>query len=199
MCRIHAKNGIFRGVFFIFTQISRGLEDIMNINPIKTNADYEATLKEIERLWESKPGTPAGDKLDILVTLVERYEQIHYPIDPPDPVEAIKFRMEQQGLTRRDLAPLMGGKNRVSEVLNRRRSLSRTMILKLHESLKIPYESLINSSEYSHKKRGISLALTVAESKQNYGTAGRKVKQPQAKRGERSARIPHLAVDSAQK
>ena len=114
------------------------------IKPIRSEPDYEAALSEIERLWGSKAGTPQGDRLDVLATLIEAYEVEHYPIDPPDPIEAIKFRMEQQGLTPRDLEPYIGSSGRVSEVLNRRRSLSLVMIKRLHDGLRIPYESLLS-------------------------------------------------------
>jgi HTH-type transcriptional regulator/antitoxin HigA len=115
----------------------------MDIKPIKTDADYRAALKEIEMLMVAEPDTPEGEKLDILVTLVEAYEQKHYPLDLPDPVEAIKFEMEQKGLTVKDLEPMIGKSNRVYEVLNHKRSLTLKMIWRLHEQLGIPAESLI--------------------------------------------------------
>jgi HTH-type transcriptional regulator/antitoxin HigA len=114
-----------------------------DIKPIRTNKDYEAALAEVERLWGSKSGTPDGDRLDVLATLIDAYEVVHYPIDPPDPIEAIKFRMEQQGLTRKDLEPLIGTRTRVAEVLNRKRNLSIGMIRRLHEGLGISAEVLI--------------------------------------------------------
>ena len=116
----------------------------MEIRPIKTESDYEATLAEIEKLWESGPDTPESDRLDILVTLVEAYETKHYPIDPPDPVDAIKFRMEQMGLTDKDLGQYMGGRGRVTKILNRQLPLSLDMIRKLHKNLGIPAEVLIS-------------------------------------------------------
>jgi HTH-type transcriptional regulator/antitoxin HigA len=115
----------------------------MDINPIKTDADYRAALTEIETLMMAEPDTQGGEKLDVLVTLVEAYEQKHYPLDLPDPVEAIKFEMEQKGLTVKDLEPMIGKSNRVYEVLNRNRSLTLKMIWRLHEQLGIPAESLI--------------------------------------------------------
>ena len=115
----------------------------MDIQPIRTEKDYDRALAEVERLWGAKQGTPDGDKLDILIVLVEDYENKHHPIDSPDPIEAIKFRMEQMGLTRRDLEPYLGSRGRVSEVLNRQRGLSLNMIRKLHKGLAIPLESLI--------------------------------------------------------
>lgn len=115
----------------------------MEIRPIKTEADYETTLKEIEGLMSATTGSPDGDRLDVLVTLVEAYEREHYPIDFPDPVEAIKFRMEQQGLTVEDLVPVIGRKNRVYEILARKRPLTLRMIEGLHETFSIPAESLL--------------------------------------------------------
>lgn len=117
----------------------------MEIRPVHTEADYKSALKEISRLMESDPeqGTPDGDRLDVLATLVQAYEAKHYPIDLPDPVEAIKFRMEQGGLTPKDLEPMIGKRNRVYEVLNRKRGLTLPMIWRLHTELGIPAESLI--------------------------------------------------------
>ena len=114
-----------------------------NLKPIRTKADYEAALAAIERLWGARAGTPQGDRLDILATLVDAYENEHYPMDPPDAIEAIKFRMEQQGLNRKDLADILGSRTRVAEVLNRRRGLSINMIRRLHEKLGISVEVLI--------------------------------------------------------
>ena len=115
----------------------------MDIKPIRTKRDYRAALKEIESLMVAKAGTPAGERLDILATLVEAYEKQHFPMELPDAVEAIKFRMEQQGLTRKDLQPLIGTRTRVAEVLNRKRSLSIEMIRRLHQALGISAEVLI--------------------------------------------------------
>lgn len=115
----------------------------MEIKPIRTEADYKAALKEIEGLMAAEPESPEGERLDVLVTLVEAYERKHYPMDLPDPVEAIKFIMDQRGLTVKDLEPMIGRPNRVYEVLNRRRSLTIKMIWKLNRELGIPAESLI--------------------------------------------------------
>ena len=115
----------------------------MEIHPIKTETDYDAALAEIDRLWGSTEGSPDGDRLDVLLVLVESYEAKHHAIAPPDPIEAIKFRMEQMNLTRKDLEPLIGPRGRVAEVINRRRPLSLPMIRKLHQALHIPLESLI--------------------------------------------------------
>ena len=120
----------------------------MDIKPIKTQADYEAALQEIEALFEAKPGTAAGDRLEILSTLVEAYEEQHYPIPTPDPIETIRYYMESRGLSRRDLEPYVGSRARVSEVLNKKRPLSLTMIRNLHQGLGIPAEVLIQPYEY---------------------------------------------------
>lgn len=115
----------------------------MDIKTLKTRADYRAALKEIEKLMGAKSNTPAGDRLDLLVTLVEAYEAKHYPLDLPDPVEAIKFHLEQKGLTPKDLEPMIGRVNRVYEILARKRPLTLKMIWRLHKDLGIPAESLI--------------------------------------------------------
>ena len=120
----------------------------MEIKPIRTKADHRAALKEIEPLMSARAGTPEGERLDVLVTLVEAYEKKHYRFDLPDPVEAIKFRMEQSGLAPKDLVPMIGQINRVYEVLNRKRPLTLQMIRRLHRDLGIPAESLIRESEH---------------------------------------------------
>ncbi|CAN7504708.1 helix-turn-helix domain-containing protein [Paracoccus sp. TD-10] len=118
------------------------------LKPIRTEADYDAALAEVERLWGAKSGTPDGDRLDVLATLIEVYEAKNYPMDPPDPIEAIRFRMEQQGLTRKDLEPMIGPRNRVADVLNRKRGLSIEMIRQLHDHLGISAEVLIRPSRF---------------------------------------------------
>ena len=115
----------------------------MRIKPIKTERDYRRALKEIDNLWDAKPNTSMGDRLDVLVTLVEAYEQKHYKVDPPDPIEAIKFRMEQLNLKPSDLAKILGGRSRVSEVLNKKRKLTVEMMRSLRKHLAIPAESLL--------------------------------------------------------
>jgi HTH-type transcriptional regulator/antitoxin HigA len=115
----------------------------MRIQPIKTEADYRMALTEIERLMNSAPGTQSGDRLEVITTLVEHYEAAHEPIDPPDPIEALKYYMESRGLKRHDLAPYLGSRARVAEVLNRRRPLSIDMIRKLNEGLGISADILI--------------------------------------------------------
>ena len=117
-----------------------------DVKPIRSEADYEAAMVEVERLWGAKSGTPRGDRLDVLATLIDAWEGEHHPMDPPDPIEAIKFRMEQQNLTRKDLEGILGTRTRVAEVLNRRRGLSINMIRRLHKELGIPAEVLIRSS-----------------------------------------------------
>ena len=114
----------------------------MNIKPIKNEEDYIQTLNYIERLMDAKPNTPQMDELEVLTTLVEAYEEQHYNIDAPDPIEAIKFRMEQEGLKQKDLVSIVGSKSRVSEILNRKRKLTIEMIRNLHNQLHIPVESL---------------------------------------------------------
>lgn len=126
----------------------------MDIKPIKTNADYRAALKEIETLMMAKLNSPEGEKLDVLVILVEAYERKHYPLDLPDPVEAIKFEMEQKGLTVKDLEPMIGKSNRVYEILNHKRSLTLKMIWRLHEQLGIPAESLIKQPNAHQSRHG---------------------------------------------
>ena len=115
----------------------------MNLKPIKNKTHYNQALKRINELWGAKRNTEKGDELDVLLLLVEKYEEEHYPIPPSDPVEAIKFLMEQKGLTRKDLEPYLGTRARVSEVLNKKRNLTLPMIKKLHEGLNIPYNCLI--------------------------------------------------------
>ncbi|MFA7299048.1 MAG: transcriptional regulator [Sideroxydans sp.] len=120
----------------------------MDIKPIKTKADYRAVLKEIEGLMTVGANTPEGERLDVLVTLAEAYERRHYPMELPDPIEAIKFRMENLGLKPKDLQPMIGGLNRVYEVLNHTRPLTLSMIRRLHEGLGIPAECLIKPSQH---------------------------------------------------
>lgn len=114
-----------------------------DIKPLRTRADHKAALKEIERLWGAPLGTTKGDRLDVLTTLVEAYEAKHFPMEAPDPVSAIHFRMEQQGLTRKDLEGLIGTRARIAEVLSGKRALSIAMIRKLNKELNIPAEALI--------------------------------------------------------
>jgi len=124
----------------------------MNITPIKTAEDHQNALARIDELWDAKPNTEAADELDILVTLVEAYEEAQYRIEAPDPVEAIKFRMEQEGLSDADLVPFLGQRSRVSEVLNRKRRLTLPMIRRLHTELHIPLECLVSDYELDSAK-----------------------------------------------
>ncbi len=117
----------------------------MNIKPIRSDEDLHSAFRRLETVFQAEEGTIDADEMEILVTLIEAYEQKHYPITPADPVDAIKFRMEQQGLTQKDLEPFIGPSGRVSEVLNRKRRLSLSMVKRLHEGLKIPYESLLSA------------------------------------------------------
>lgn len=117
-----------------------------DIRPIRTESDYADALSEVEILWGSKGGTPEGDRLDVLATLIDAYESERFPMDAPDPVVAIKFRMEQQGLKRKDLEGIIGSRARIAEVLDRKRGLSIAMIRKLHSELGIPAEVLIRPS-----------------------------------------------------
>ena len=119
----------------------------MKIKPIRTKTDYRKALNEVESLMDARAGTPEGEQLDVLATLVEAYERKHFPMDLPDAVEAIKFRMEQSGLAPKDLVPMIGQLNRVYEILNRRRPLTLKMVWRLHRELRIPAESLIKQDE----------------------------------------------------
>jgi HTH-type transcriptional regulator/antitoxin HigA len=118
----------------------------MNIKPIRNDDDLRDAFKCLERVYQAPEGTPEADEMEILVTLIEAYEHKHFPIGAVDPVEAIKFRMEQQGLTPKDLEPFIGSSGRVSEVLNHKRRLSLQMVKRLHHGLHIPYESLLSAA-----------------------------------------------------
>ncbi|MGZ3929925.1 MAG: helix-turn-helix domain-containing protein [Bacteroidia bacterium] len=117
----------------------------MNIKLIKTEKDYQKALARLEEIFDSRPGTPEGDELDILALLIERYEDEHYPIEAPDPIEAIKFRMEQMGYRQKDLEKIIGHKGHVSEILNRKRKLTLAMVRSLHEKLNIPLSALVQA------------------------------------------------------
>lgn len=125
----------------------------MHLKPIKTRADHAAALKEIERLWGAEEGTPDGDRLEILTTLVEAYEEAHFPMDMPDPIEAIKFRLEQQGQDKSALVGVIGNRTRVYEVLRRDRALSLNMIRQLNKRFHIPAEVLIRPVRMRRKKQ----------------------------------------------
>lgn len=126
------------------------------IKPIRTEADYDWALAEIDRLMDAEPETQDGDRLDVLVTLVEAYEAQHWRIDPPDPIAAIKLRMQQRGFTRQDLEKVLGSKSRVSEVLSRKRPLTLEMIRRLHTLWGIPAESLIQPTTQKRQSKHIS-------------------------------------------
>jgi HTH-type transcriptional regulator / antitoxin HigA len=119
----------------------------MEIRPIKTDADYQAVLEEVERLWAADPGTPDGDRVEVLTTLIEAYETEHHPISAPDPISAILFMLEQKGLTRHDLEPAIGSRGRVSEILNRKRPLTLPMVRALSALLDIPADVLVQPYE----------------------------------------------------
>lgn len=118
----------------------------VTVRPVRTETDYDAALRDINALMDARPGTPDGDRLDVLVTLVQAYEARNHPVAPPDPVDAIRFRMEQSGLTPRDLEPYIGSRARVSEVLNRRRALTLPMIRRLADGLGIAAEVLVREA-----------------------------------------------------
>lgn len=118
----------------------------MPIKPIRNDHDLQAAFQRLELIFQAEEGTPENDEMEVLVTLIEAYENQHYPIAPPDPIEAITFRMEQNGLTRQDLEPLLGSSGRVSEILNRKRKLSLKMMKNLHDTLNISYESLMSQT-----------------------------------------------------
>jgi HTH-type transcriptional regulator / antitoxin HigA len=122
---------------------------VSNIKPIRTSKVHASAMKEVESLWGAKSGTPKGDRLDVLATLIDAWEAIHYPMDPPDPIEAIKFRMEQQGLTRKDLEGIIGTHARIAEVLSGKRELSIAMIRRLNEQLGIRADILIKPAKKS--------------------------------------------------
>lgn len=124
----------------------------MDINPIKTEQDYQAALEEIARLMDAPLNTPEGDRLDILATLVDAWEEKHCPIEEPDPIEAIEHRMEALGMNRKDLEAMLGGRNRVSEVLSRKRPLTIQMIRRLSEKMQIPAGVLIRSYKTSNQR-----------------------------------------------
>ncbi len=118
----------------------------MNIKPIRNDDDLRAAFKRLDKVFHAQEGTTEEDEMEILVTLIEAYEHKHFPISVADPIDAIKFRMEQQGLTQKDLEPYIGSSGRVSEILNHKRRLSLKMVKQLHDGLHIPYESLLSAA-----------------------------------------------------
>jgi HTH-type transcriptional regulator/antitoxin HigA len=139
----------------------------MPIKPIKTEKDHKDALRRIEALWDAEPNTRKGDELSVLILLVDNYENEHHKILPPDPIEAIKFRMEQMGLKKTDLAKILGGRNRATEILNRKRGLSVRMMRTLHSELDIPLESLVAepAPEYAISKTVEGTPMEKAKSK----------------------------------
>jgi len=135
---------------------------MMTIRPIRNEEDYETALEEIETLWNATPNSPKADRLDVLVLLVEAYEEEHYPIPPPDPIDMILHVMDARGLTRRDMEPYLGTRARVSEILNRRRPLTLTMIRRLQRGLGIPADILVQPYALQPSHRPTSAALDVA-------------------------------------
>jgi HTH-type transcriptional regulator/antitoxin HigA len=128
----------------------------ITVRPIRSEEDYEAALSAIDALMDASPGTAEGDRLDVLVTLVEAYEDRHWPIDTPDPVDAIRIRMEQKNLRRRDLEPMIGSRARVSEILSRKRALTLPMIRRLSEGLDLDAAILIREAPRPHRRRNAS-------------------------------------------
>jgi HTH-type transcriptional regulator/antitoxin HigA len=140
-------------------------EDTVMVRPVRTERDYEHALKEIGRLMTARPGTPAGDHLDVLSTLVEAYEAEHYPIEAPDPIALIEFAMEQRGASRADLEPIIGRRGRVSEVLSKRRPLTLAMIRKLNENWCLPTDVLVQS--YALRQTGSRKAVARKSSRRH--------------------------------
>jgi HTH-type transcriptional regulator/antitoxin HigA len=135
---------------------------MITIKPIRNEEDYETTLEEIEAHWEAAPGTPEADRLDLLMMLVEAYEEEHHPIPPPDPIEMILHVMDARGLTRRDMEAYLGTRARVSEILNRRRPLSLAMIRKLQAGLGIPADILVQPYALQNSRHPTSATLSAA-------------------------------------
>jgi HTH-type transcriptional regulator / antitoxin HigA len=153
----------------------------VTVRPVRTEAEYDEALRDIDAVMDARPGTPDGDRLEVLVTLVQAYEARHHPVPPPDPVEAIRFRMEQAGLTPRDLEPYIGSRARVSEVLNRRRALTLPMIRRLAEGLQLAVEVLVRESPpVTQRKRRTRATTTIAATGAGRGTrtASKAAKQP---------------------
>jgi HTH-type transcriptional regulator/antitoxin HigA len=145
----------------------------MGIRPIRDDKDYDNALAEIERLFDAQPGTPQGDRLEVLSILVQAYEDRHYPVPLPDSIEAIQYHMESRGLSRRDLEPYIGTRARVSEILNRRRPLTLRMIQKLEAGLGIPAEVLIQPYELANGDVGCTQPMGGALSETNEAIVAR--------------------------
>lgn len=135
----------------------------MEIKPIKSETDHKQALERVNQLWKAEPGTPEGDELEVLLTLIESYESRAFPIEPADPVEAIKFRMDQLELDAADLVPLLGQRSRVSEILNKKRKLTISMIRKLHKNLSIPLDCLVKDYALRSDRLSRSSRKAIAE------------------------------------
>ena len=144
----------------------------MDIYPIKTEADYQVALAEIQSLFDAAPNTPQGDKLEVLATLVEAYEEKHFPIPAPDPIEAVRYFMDSRGLTRKDLEPYIGNRARVSEVLNRKRPLTLRMIQRLHNTLGVPADMLLKPYQASRRPANKALPGTARPHSTSTRTSG---------------------------
>ena len=174
---------------------------VADLKPIRSEADYDEALAEVEKLWGAQAGTPEGDRLDILATLIDAYEAKTYPMDPPDPVEAIRFRMEQQGLTRKDLEPMIGPRNRVADVLNRKRSLSIDMIRQLHARLGISAEGqgrLSRSATYAPNSDTCGADLNVFAQPNPRGAPSPDQSRACARSGRTMKNIGGLSIATAQ-
>jgi HTH-type transcriptional regulator/antitoxin HigA len=147
------------------------------IKPIRTETDHQAALKEIERLWDAKDGTAESDRLEVLATLVHAYEEEHHPMDPPDAIVAILFRLEQLGLTKKDLEPIIGGRGRVSEVIGRKRPLSINMIRRLSDELEIAPDVLIKPTVAAMAQKVPNVRHPVSASKPDKSIAASKLTQ----------------------
>ncbi len=138
----------------------------MNLKPIKSEQDYEAALREVERLWDAASGTPESDILEILVTLIEAYEKEHYDLPPPDPIAALEYFMESRGWTRKDLEPYIGSRGRVSEILAHKRPLTLTMIRKLEQATGIPASILVQPYPTEHGAANTNSAIAPRRTRQ---------------------------------
>ena len=144
---------------------------MMNIKVIKTEAEYEEALERVNALMDATPDSPEEEELEVLVLLIEKYEKEHYPIDLPNPIDAIKFEMDQQGLSYKDMQQYLGSASKVSEVLSGKRPLSLTMIRKLYKGLGIPYEVLLVRTDHAPAVYQLSNATAIAEQAEHYETA----------------------------
>ena len=158
----------------------------IEIHPVNTEEDYENALANIEKLWGSKIGTRNGEKLDVLTTLVEKYEEENYPLAPPDPIDAIIFRMEQRGMSRANLGDLIGSRSRATEVLNKERRLTLGMIRVLHKALQIPAESLIQDYSLKNRKSALKDRKVMRDTLEKRTPLLKAVKKPSANKSKAS-------------